>query len=197
MDFQISFSFIILLFMAGGLLKFLVTIGLLGQGLGLSGGYFSIVNFALSLALAALLFQPLLGVVASDPTVFSGLSLSSLSAEQAQRLLGFLQFNSDSDVTTTLKNLPVFAAQGNELKESFNFYSLAFLLTELREACLLGALLLLPMILIDLLLGIIFSALTIQAVSVRQLALPLKLLLFLSVDGWNLLVQNFINQYSF
>ncbi len=179
--------------MCGGLLKLLVVIGLLGQGLGISGAPYILVNFALSLALAFLMFDPVLSN--AGLSVFSLFEGARFSPEQVESVRLFLQKNSDSDVSAAV--IKAVSSKWSVSAENFNFLSLTYLLTELREAFTFGALLLLPFVVIDLLLSIAFSAVGIKSISVMQVALPLKILLFVSVDGWTLLANNILNQYSY
>ena len=72
----------------------------------------------------------------------------------------------------------------------------AFLTTELREAFAIAVLIFLPFLAIDLIVGLGLAALGLQATSPQSVALPLKLLLFVAVDGWRLLVESLLRGYA-
>ncbi len=72
----------------------------------------------------------------------------------------------------------------------------AFLTTELREAFAIAVLIFLPFLAIDLIVGLGLAALGLQATSPQSVALPLKLLLFVAVDGWRLLVDSLLRGYA-
>ena len=72
----------------------------------------------------------------------------------------------------------------------------AFLTTELREAFAIAVLIFLPFLAIDLIVGLGLAALGLQATSPQAVALPLKLLLFVAVDGWRLLVDALLRGYA-
>lgn len=72
----------------------------------------------------------------------------------------------------------------------------AFLTTELREAFAIAVLIFLPFLAIDLIVGLGLAALGLQATSPQSVALPLKLLLFVAVDGWRLLVDGLLRGYA-
>jgi len=74
--------------------------------------------------------------------------------------------------------------------------ALAFVLSELRSAFLVGFVLLLPFVLIDLLVGTLLAGLALSGLSVRMVALPCKLLLFVACDGWQLLVRGLLLAYG-
>ena len=64
----------------------------------------------------------------------------------------------------------------------------AFVVTELGEAFAIGFLIYLPFLVIDLVVSNILLALGMQMLSPTQVSLPFKLLLFVAIDGWGLLV---------
>jgi type III secretion protein R len=72
----------------------------------------------------------------------------------------------------------------------------AFVLTELKEAFQMGVILLLPFLVIDLLVANVLAALGMCMVSPNMISLPLKLLLFVSVDGWLMLVRSLLLSYA-
>lgn len=63
----------------------------------------------------------------------------------------------------------------------------AFVLSQLKAAIALGVMLLIPFVLLDLLIAHVLSLLGVQQLGVQVVSMPLKLLLFLAVDGWGLL----------
>jgi len=72
----------------------------------------------------------------------------------------------------------------------------AFLITELKEALQIGLLLLLPFLVVDLVLSSLLAALGMTSLQPTTVALPLKLLLFLSVDGFAALSRALVTGYS-
>ena len=71
----------------------------------------------------------------------------------------------------------------------------AFVLSELDQAFSMGLRILLPFLLIDLLLGVIVAMLGLETLDLQFVALPLKLFLFVYVDGWMLISKNLIESY--
>jgi type III secretion protein R len=72
----------------------------------------------------------------------------------------------------------------------------AFLITELKSAFAIAILLLLPFLLIDLLVAVGIGALGLQSLTPQTVALPLKLLLFVAIDGWRLIVEGLLRGYT-
>lgn len=71
----------------------------------------------------------------------------------------------------------------------------AFVVTELKLAFQIGFILYVPFVVIDLLVSNILLALGMQMVSPMTVALPIKILLFVSVDGWRKLIEGLILSY--
>lgn len=72
----------------------------------------------------------------------------------------------------------------------------AFVLSELKQAFIMGFALLLPFLVVDLIVANILVGLNMIMVSPIMVALPLKLILFVLSDGWLLITQSLINSYQ-
>jgi type III secretion protein R len=71
----------------------------------------------------------------------------------------------------------------------------SFLITELREALQMGFVVLLPFLMVDLIVVNVLTAVGLYAMSPAAVALPLKLLLFLALDGWVVLSKALVLSY--
>jgi type III secretion protein R len=71
----------------------------------------------------------------------------------------------------------------------------SFLASELTRAFQIGFLLYLPFVMIDIVVSTIVIALGLQQLSPTVLSTPLKLLLFVAVDGWTRLFHGLILSY--
>ncbi|MFD0669022.1 type III secretion system export apparatus subunit SctR [Ramlibacter sp. MAHUQ-53] len=72
----------------------------------------------------------------------------------------------------------------------------AFLVSELTSAFQIGFLLYLPFVVIDLIVSNILLAMGMMMVSPVTISLPLKLFLFVAVDGWTRLIQGLVLTYA-
>lgn len=68
----------------------------------------------------------------------------------------------------------------------------AFVLSELRLAFKIGLTILLPFLVIDLVAATILTSLGMVMVPPQVVALPIKLLVFVMIDGWHLVVQSLL-----
>jgi flagellar biosynthetic protein FliP len=71
----------------------------------------------------------------------------------------------------------------------------AFLLSELKTAFLIGFQIYLPFLVIDLVVATITTSMGMFMLPPAMVSLPLKLLLFLMVDGWHLIVDMLLQSY--
>lgn len=77
---------------------------------------------------------------------------------------------------------------GNARKEDYLILLPAFVLSELQAGYEIAFLIYIPFVVIDLLISNILMALGMQMVSPQTISIPLKLLLFVTVDGWTRLL---------
>lgn len=68
----------------------------------------------------------------------------------------------------------------------------AFALSELRAGFIIGFFLFVPFIMIDLIVGSILLSMGMMMIPPMMISLPFKILLFILVDGWNLIVSSVI-----
>ena len=104
---------------------------------------------------------------------------------------------------TRQKDLQLFVEAANidksELTEEnvpFSALVPAFAISELKTAFQIGFLLYIPFILIDLIVGSILMSMGMMMLPPAMVSLPIKLLLFVMVDGWNLLVKSLIVSFG-
>lgn len=81
-------------------------------------------------------------------------------------------------------------------KDDFIIQVPSFMITELTEAFEIGFLLYLPFVAIDLAVTGILMALGMQMVQPNIIAVPFKLLIFVFVNGWALMVQGLVLTYG-
>lgn len=72
----------------------------------------------------------------------------------------------------------------------------AFMLSELRAAFAAGFVIFLPFLLIDLIVAAVLMALGMMMVPPVSISLPLKVLLFVLIDGWSLLLRAIAGAYA-
>lgn len=78
------------------------------------------------------------------------------------------------------------------------FYQLipAFLLSELQTAFQIGFMIFLPFLLVDLIVTGILMTMGMMMVPPMTISLPIKILLFVLIDGWDLVIQSLVTSFS-
>ena len=106
-------------------------------------------------------------------------------------------------VKNTRKNdLLMFSEMANEGKfensSQIPFYIVlpAYITSELKTAFQIGFLLFLPFLVIDMVVASVLMSLGMMMLSPMLIALPFKLLLFVLVDGWNLITRGLLNGFQ-
>jgi flagellar biosynthetic protein FliP len=72
----------------------------------------------------------------------------------------------------------------------------AFMLSELRAAFQIGFVIFLPFLLVDLIVSSALMSLGMMMVPPASISLPLKILLFVLIDGWNLVVRTLLGTFA-
>ena len=131
----------------------------------------------------------------------SSIDLSSLELEKASE--PFRQFLSDHTAPREraffVKTAEMLWSKGDEPAvvdpESFWILLPSFCVSELTKAFQIGFLVYLPFIAIDIIVSNILLAMGMMMVSPVTISLPFKLLLFVMVNGWTLLIQGLVKGY--
>lgn len=102
---------------------------------------------------------------------------------------------------TREKDLALFISLRNEEKpknrEEVSLLTLipAFMISELKTAFQIGFLLYIPFLVIDIVVSSVLISMGVLMLPPMMISLPLKLLLFVLVDGWNLLVMSLVKSF--
>ena len=72
----------------------------------------------------------------------------------------------------------------------------AFMLSELKSAFQIGALLFIPFLVIDLVVATITMSMGMMMLPPTAISLPFKILFFVLIDGWNLLVGSLVRSFN-
>lgn len=143
----------------------------------------SMVLTGLAIVLTMLVMTPTLQTIRTDalaPYARGRLSQSAFIKRAVEPLQAFMRRQ------TRAKDLALFARVAHRPPADFAVLVPAFVVGELRSAFAIGVALYLPFLAIDLAVAAILMSLGMMMLSPPIVSLPLKLLLFVSVDGWAL-----------
>ncbi|MDO5484424.1 MAG: flagellar biosynthetic protein FliP, partial [Desulfovibrionaceae bacterium] len=71
----------------------------------------------------------------------------------------------------------------------------AYVISELKTAFTIGFLIYIPFLVLDMVISSVLLAMGMMMLPPMMVSMPFKLLLFVMVDGWNLLVGSLVNSY--
>ena len=78
----------------------------------------------------------------------------------------------------------------------FNIIMPAFMISELKTAFQIGFLVYIPFLVIDMVVSSILMAMGMMMLPPTVVSLPFKLVLFVLVDGWSILVDSLVKSFS-
>ena len=194
--------FAVLLFSA--FVKILTTLSIVRYGMGLHGVGFGVVILGLALMLSLVVMPEEIQREAGIKSMLTGGPPPAQSAVLEAQYRTFMEHHTDERVLNRVvsaaerlkKKVEAPADQASaDMVKPFPVVAAAFLVSEITRAFSIALLVIVPFIIIDLLVVNLLMALGIQQMSQAVVALPLKLLLFVSVDGWTLLTEKLLRGY--
>ena len=127
-----------------------------------------------------------------QPFLDGSVSVEAAVAEGAEPLKNYMLSQvKDSDIVL-MYNLAQTELPDEPEDVSLVYLTPAFILNELRVAFTIGFIILLPFLLIDLVVSSILLSLGMMMVPPATISLPIKLLMFVVIDGWALVIEGLI-----
>jgi len=114
----------------------------------------------------------------------------------AKELKSFMVINTDESAFLSLLDATKAKMPSNLSELSYMHLVPAFMLSEIKTAFQMGFLLFIPFILIDLIVASVLMGLGMIMVPPMTISMPLKILVFVLADGWNLLSSSLILSFS-
>jgi len=185
-------------------LKISIVLSLVRNALGVQQAPPNMAIYALAILLSAYIMAPIGHKITQafaeekDPTM-SVKALLQVARKSSEPIRDFLVKNSKPQqreffLATAKKLWPADLANDSN-KTDLLIVTPAFVVSELTAAFEIGFLLFLPFIVIDLVVSNILMAMGMMMVSPVTISLPLKLFLFVMVDGWSRLIHGLIGTY--
>jgi flagellar biosynthetic protein FliP len=180
------------------LVRLLVVFHFLRQALGTQTAPSNQVLMGLALMMTWFLMQPVLLEV--EQTAVAPYSAGTITGAQAMDL-GVAPVKRYMLRYAREKDLAVFASAGMTVrpqrKEDLPIQVVvpAYILSELKAGFQIGAVLFLPFLLVDLVVASVTTSIGMMQLPPVVISTPLKILLFVMVDGWNLLADQLIKSF--
>lgn len=180
--------------------RIVVVFSFLKSAMGIQQAVPNQILIGLALFLTIFIMQPVYNVMNSNgiqPYLENKITQEQAIDEVSKPLKDFMLKQ------TRQKDLELFVEVGqvdkdNLTKDNISFITLipAFAISELKTAFEIGFLIYLPFIIIDMVVSSVLMSMGMFMLPPTMISLPFKLILFVMVDGWYLLVKSLIQSFS-
>ncbi|MEM5421243.1 flagellar type III secretion system pore protein FliP [Paraburkholderia ferrariae] len=179
-------------------LRIVIVLSMLRQGLGMQETPPNSVLIGLALFMTLFTMAPVLEKV--DRTAFEPFMAGQMSMQSAYQtgmapLREFMIRQTREQDLALMIELAKAPVPEKEADVSNVELIPAFMLSELRTAFQIGFVILLPFLLIDLIVSSILMALGMMMMPPATISLPIKVLMFVLVDGWELVVKALVGSF--
>jgi flagellar biosynthetic protein FliP len=188
-----------MLFTVTGFTRILIVLSFIRSGLGTPTAPPNQVLVGIAFFLTLFVMSPTLKEIkreAYDP-LQSGAITQEVALKRAEGPLRQFMFNQTRD-----KDLALFVKLGNveDVKTRRDIPTPvlipAFIISELKTAFQIGFLIFLPFLIIDLVVSSTLMSMGMMMLPPVFISLPFKILLFILVDGWNLVTGSIVNSFN-
>ncbi|WP_233008009.1 flagellar type III secretion system pore protein FliP [Rheinheimera faecalis] len=179
--------------------RIIIVLAMLRHAIGLQQSPPNIVLITLALFLTLFTMSPVYQVVidtAYTPYVENKIELSEAFDRASIPVKNFMLLQTDEKDFSMMVDVSGAAAPKNVSETSFIQLIPAFLLSELTTAFKIAFVIFLPFLAIDLIVASILMSLGMIMVPPITVALPLKIMLFVLIDGWSLLASSLIGSFG-
>ena len=178
--------------------RIVIVLSFVRSALSLQGTPANQIIIGLSLFMTYFIMEPVwkkIDANALQPYMASQISSEQAMTEAAAPIRAFMLSQTrpkDVELFVALAKLPPTDPSELPLKVVIP----GFIISELRTAFQMGFLLFVPFILIDLVVATILMSLGMMMMPPATISLPLKILLFVLVDGWELVTRSLLQSFS-
>jgi len=181
--------------------RFIIAFSILRSGMGLSSTPSNMILLSLALFMTFYVMQPTFDQAwqtGVQPLLSNQLDEQQAVARIAEPFRGFMANNTRDKDLALFVDLARERGQTVETGEKIDYRVLipAFMISEIRRGFEIGFLVVLPFLVIDLIVATITMAMGMMMLPPTSISLPFKILFFVLIDGWNLLVGSLVRSFS-
>ncbi len=181
--------------------RFVIAFSILRSGMGLATTPSNMILLSLSLFMTFYVMAPTLdrswqeGV---QPLLQNQLTEAQAVERIAEPFRAFMTANTREKDMALFMDIARERGQSVVTNEKVDYRVLvpAFMISEIRRGFEIGFLIILPFLVIDLIVATITMAMGMMMLPPTSISLPFKILFFVLIDGWNLLVGSLVRSFS-
>ena len=179
--------------------KILVVLGLTRNALGLQQTPPNQVLAGLALFLSVFIMAPVLSQVNDDglqPYLEGQKNAAAAYESGVEPLREFMLDQTGDEELALLTNVARRDLPANRAEVPMSTLVPAFIISELKQAFIIGFIIFIPFLVIDIVVSGALMALGMMMMPPIMISLPFKLMLFVLMDGWNLLVRSMASGFA-
>ncbi|ANV24519.1 MULTISPECIES: flagellar type III secretion system pore protein FliP [Agrobacterium] len=181
--------------------RFVIAFSILRSGMGLASTPSNMILLSMAMFMTFYVMSPTFDKAWTDGV--QPLLQNQINEQQAVQRIAE-PFRTFMNANTRDKDLKLFVdiarERGQEvMTDNFVDYRVlvpAFMLSEIRRGFEIGFLIILPFLVIDLIVATITMAMGMMMLPPTSISLPFKILFFVLIDGWNLLVGSLVRSFN-
>jgi len=181
--------------------RFVIAFSILRSGMGLSSTPSNMILLSLSLFMTFYVMSPTFDRAWQDgvqPLLANQIDEATAVQRIAEPFRTFMSANTRDKDLALFADLARERGQNIQTTEPIDYRILlpAFMISEIRRGFEIGFLIVLPFLVIDLIVATITMAMGMMMLPPTSISLPFKILFFVLIDGWNLLVGSLVRSFS-
>jgi len=188
-----------LLLMMTAFVRIIIVLSILRQALGTGQTPPNTVLVGLALFLTLFIMTPVLNDVyvnALVPYMEKGLAFDKALAAAEEPIRGFMMKQTREDDIALFMQMARKADAISPENVPFTTLVPAFITSELKSAFTIGFLIYIPFVVIDLIVASVLMAMGMMMLSPMMISMPFKLMLFVLVDGWSLILGSLAASFA-
>ncbi len=202
-----TFGLLTILSIAPGILimvtsfpRFIIAFSILRTGMGLSSTPSNMILLSLALFMTFYVMSPTFDQAWKDgvqPLLANQISEADAVQRIAEPFRTFMSNNTRDKDLKLFVDLAQERGQTTVVDNKIDYRVLipAFMISEIRRGFEIGFLVVLPFLVIDLIVSTIVMAMGMMMLPPTSISLPFKILFFVLIDGWNLLVGSLVRSF--
>ncbi len=188
-----------LLLMMTSFVRIIVVLSLLRQALGTGQTPPNTVLVGLALFLSLFIMSPVLTSVYQDaavPYMDNKISAQQALAAAEKPIRGFMLAQTREEDLATFLEIARKREVSAPSEVPFTTLVPAFIISELKSAFIIGFLIYIPFVVIDLIVSSVLMSMGMMMLSPMMISMPFKLMLFVLVDGWGLIMGSLAASFA-
>ena len=188
-----------IIFMMTSFVRIIITFSFLKSALGAQQSIPNQILIGLALCLTMFIMSPVVNQISSEaikPYMEEEINIEEAYIKAKDPIADFLLNQTrEEDLELFIQNSSVDTSDLSKKELPLSILVPAFAISELKTAFQIGFIIYIPFLVIDLIVSSTLMSMGMFMLPPAMISLPFKLLLFVMVDGWNLLVESLLKSF--